>query len=278
MEYPILEFFDDEGIIGKTEFIHSILKNAIIKPDLEKLKKHKIDTTLLIFTRQLPEEILSKCEKFYVFKSVSNTNDVYIYDNKFLLAISPLGGPFSCGLMEELGFMGIKNFFACGSAGQIGYTIDPSKFVLIDRAIRDEGTSYHYLPASVYAETDKKLTLFMKKFLTKNHFEYELGTTWTTDCGYRETNKAVDRRKEQGAVAVEMECASWCAVAKYRKYKFAQLLYFSDVVKQKEWKSKDNRKELKAKVQQLMLQCVSEFVDEKNKDKKDKIRKIKTLL
>lgn len=260
MEAPILDLFDDEGLINKESYIN---QSKEAEGRVEILKEKNIDTCLFIFSREPLDFLENDTEEFYIYKNASNLNKVYIYKNKFLIAYSPLGSNCAGGMMEELGFFGIKNFFSCGSAGQIDHSKSGSAFIAVEKAIRDEGASYHYLAPSVYAETDKELTDLMIKYLEKKNFEFIKGTTWTTDAFYRETQKAIDKRLSQGAVCVEMECAGWCAIAKFRGYKFAQLLYFSDAVKQSGWKWKPDKKELKDAVIKLMLDFVSEFCENK---------------
>ena len=264
MDAPILDYFNEEGLINK----ESYLRNS--KEDFDRvmlLKEYQIDNALLIFHKNIDEIINNdKLEEFYNFTNASNVNKCYIYDKKFVVALSPLGGSAAGGLMEELGFMGIKNFFACGSAGQIDQSIDSTAFVLVDRAIRCEGASYHYLEPSLYIETDKDLTNFVANYLKNNNYTFNNSTTWTTDAFYRETASEVELRKSQGAVCVEMECASWSAIAKFRGYKFAQLLYFSDAVKQEGWKWHPTKNELKIAVIKIMLACVEEFIKTEGKE------------
>lgn len=257
MDKPILNFFDEESLINKKSYTAN--SSGLEREQL--LQKHNITTALFVFIRENIETMvdINKLEPFYIFKNGSNCNECYIYDKKFILAITPLGGPAAGGLMEELGFMGITNFFACGSAGQINHDIDPSHFILVDKAIRCEGTSYSYLPASLYAYTDKELTDYLANYLNDNNYKYTTAATWTTDSFYRETQSELELRVSQGAVSVEMECASWCAISKYRGYKFTQLLYFSDALKQEGWKWKLDRKELKKSIINLMIDCVGKY-------------------
>ena len=257
MDKPILDFFDEEGLINKESYV----KNSKDFHKQELLNKYNIDTALFVFIKDDIGALIdtSKLEDFYLFTNGSNRNPCYIYDKKFILAITPLGGPAAGGLMEELGFMGITNFFACGSAGQINHDLDPSYFVLVDKAIRCEGTSYSYLKPSLYAYTNKDLTSHIANYLDKNNYKYNVAATWTTDSFYRETQSELELRLSQGAASVEMECASWCAIAEYRGYKFAQLLYFSDALKQEGWKWKADKKILKKLIIDLMLDCVSEY-------------------
>lgn len=257
MDRPILDFFDEESLINKESYTQN--SKDFYRQSL--LKEYNIDSALFIFVKEDVSTVLdtSKLEDFYLFTNGSNRNPCYIYDKKFVIAITPLGGPAAGGLMEELGFMGITNFFACGSAGQINHNLESSHFVLVDKAIRCEGTSYSYLPASLYAYTDEELTNYLANYLNENNYKYSKAATWTTDSFYRETQSELELRVSQGAVSVEMECASWCAIAKYRGYKFTQLLYFSDALKQEGWKWKVDRKELKKSIINLMIDCVSKY-------------------
>ena len=261
MNTPILDFFNEEGLINKESYTQANSKD-FDKKNL--IKQYNIDTALFIFYKTNIAEIISpdKLEEVYNYLNGSNINKCYIYDKKFIIAITPLGGPAAGGLMEELGFLGIKNFFACGSAGQIEHTFNPSEFILVDKAIRGEGTSYHYLKPSLYAETDKDLTNFIAHYLSKNNYKYNISATWTTDAIFRETESEIELRKQQGAICVEMECASWAAIAKYRGYKFAQLLYFSDAVKQEGWAWHPTKHELKIMIINLMINCIKEFLEQ----------------
>ncbi len=260
MTYPITEFFADEGSINKDTFL---LYNPHLHESKEKIKKYKIDTALFVFTKTFPTSIQDKLELLCHSKTASNDYPFYIYNKKFVLANIPIGAPVATSFMEMLGFLGITNFFACGSCGCINHKVDSSKFFLVKRAIRDEGISYKYQKSSVYTHTDKELTKFVEDYLIKNNFRYIPITTWTTDAFFRETTKAIEKRLKQGATSVEMECASWCAVAKFRGYKFAQLLYTSDITKQGEWSGfidEEQMQTINFKIIDLMIKIVTEFI------------------
>jgi len=247
MNYPIIEFFDEPAIIGeqKYKFVN----------EKELLKKYNIDTVLFVFRKEVKELIQNPdlLEDFFDFSNSSATYKCYIYNKKFLVAVSPVGAPSATLMMEAFFFMGIKNFYACGSCGRISEEIESDKFLLVEKAIRSEGVSYHYLKPSIYAETDKELSDNLAKYLDNSNLPYKRSIVWTTDGFFRETNSEILVRKQQGAIGVEMECASWCAVAKYRKIKFAQLLYFSDTVKKKEWKLHDSIQESRKAIIYVML-------------------------
>lgn len=201
---------------------------------LNYVKNKNIKRCYIIFY-DTPEqnEFLKDLKVVFNFHAGSTITKVFEYKNN-LIAISPLGGPAAANLMEEISIFGINEFIAIGSAGCLDSEIK-DKFVLIDKAIRDEGTSYHYIEPSTYVETNNQLNSELEAYLKQNDFKYVKATTWTNDAYYRETKQKIEMAKTLGAVAVEMECASWCAVAKYRNFKFSQLLYFSDLVKQDAW-------------------------------------------
>lgn len=198
------------------------------------VKNKNINRCYIIFYDK-PEKnkFLKNLKVVFNFHAGSTITKVFEY-NSNLIAISPLGGPAAASLMEEISLFGINEFIAIGSAGCLNSKIK-NKFVLVDKAIRDEGTSYHYIEPSTYIETNKQLNSEIETYLKINGFKYVKATTWTNDAYYRETKQKIEMAKTLGAVSVEMECASWCAVAKYRNFKFSQLLYFSDLIKQDAW-------------------------------------------
>ena len=224
-KYPILETkgLDEPGLITA--------KKALGKADC--LAKH-IDTAVMLFDSRPDEELLKDCKPFFKFIGASTVLDIYIYIDKIVLAYAPLGAPAAGGLLEELIAYGIKRVLACGSSGLIG-EFDSSHLLLVNKAIRDEGLSYHYMEPSLYVETSEPFTKEIEKELTKRNILFDEGITWTTDAFYRETKSRIEIRREQGAIAVEMECAGLAAVANFRNIEFAQILYFSDIVKQEGW-------------------------------------------
>jgi uridine phosphorylase len=95
---------------------------------------------------------------------------------------------------------------------------EPPYFIMIERALRDEGTSYHYLPADRdYAEADPALVSAVAPALAQSAIPVERGATWTTDAPYRETSEAIEAARGEGILAVEMEAAALYAFAEARK-------------------------------------------------------------
>jgi purine-nucleoside phosphorylase len=102
------------------------------------------------------------------------------------------------------------------SAGQLAPIRPPPYFVLIDKALRDEGTSYHYMPPAEYSHADPVLLERVVTGLAGQGIEIERGATWTTDAPFRETEEAIMAMRNAGLLAVEMEAAALYAFATAR--------------------------------------------------------------
>ena len=127
-----------------------------------------------------------------------------------------VGAPFAVLVAEELFASGCRLLVSVTSAGQIASDRDPPYFVLIERALRDEGTSYHYLPSSDYSEADRGLIDLVEKALSRAGIPVERGATWTTDAPFRETAGAIEACEARGVIAVEMEAAALYAFSRAR--------------------------------------------------------------
>jgi uridine phosphorylase len=127
-----------------------------------------------------------------------------------------VGAPFAVLVAEQLFVSGCRFLVSITSAGQIEPIGPPPYFVLIDRALRDEGTSHHYLPPSIFAEADRALADRAFAGLGSLPIAIHRGASWTTDAPYRETEDAIAGARAHGALAVEMEAAALYAFARAR--------------------------------------------------------------
>jgi uridine phosphorylase len=158
-----------------------------------------------------------------------------IGDARVGLFHSPLGAPAAAGFLEELIAAGCRRFVACGGAGVLKQDIAVGHIIVPDAAVRDEGTSYHYLPPSREVAADEASVAALVRVLERRHIPYLRGKTWTTDSCYRETRAAVDRHRTEGCLTVEMEAAAFMAVARFRGVSFAQMLYAGDDLSGASW-------------------------------------------
>jgi uridine phosphorylase len=159
------------------------------------------------------------------------------YDGKPVAVVCPpaCGGALAGALLEELIAHGCRRFVACGSAGCLRPELNLESIVIPYAAIRDEGTSYHYLPPSRTVSVEPVVIIKLEEVLKKRHIGYQVGLNWTTDAPYRETRQKIARRKIEGCLTVEMEFASLLAVALFREVPFGQYLLVGDDISGDEW-------------------------------------------
>jgi uridine phosphorylase len=124
-----------------------------------------------------------------------------------------VGAPFAVLVAEELFASGCRYLLSMTSAGQITAVSAPPYFVLIDRALRDEGTSYHYAPPAEFAHADPRLVAAAKEALDGKGLAAVVGASWTTDAPFRETAAAIASARGKNVLAVEMEAAALYTLA-----------------------------------------------------------------
>jgi uridine phosphorylase len=139
-----------------------------------------------------------------------------------------VGSALAAGFMEEAIAIGGRKIIACGGAGALQKDLTLGHLIVPTSAVRDEGASYHYLPPSREVKPDPKAVLAILKTLKKHRIPYLTGKTWSTDGLFRETRNKVAMRRKEGCLSVEMECAAFMAVGKYRKIRCGQILYSGD--------------------------------------------------
>ncbi len=127
-----------------------------------------------------------------------------------------VGGPFAVLVAEQIFAAGGRILVSITSAGRIAAVAEPPYFILLDRALRDEGTSGNYLPTEPYAAADPALAHAAAAVLDAAGFGFIRGCSWTTDAPYRETEAAIAAAERAGILAVEMEAASLYAFATAR--------------------------------------------------------------
>ena len=171
-------------------------------------------------------------------RSEIGMHPLYIYkqnDHEILVFHPGVGAPLAVGLLEETIAMGTKKFIVCGGCGVLDDHVEVNHPFIVTRAVRDEGTSYHYLPPSREVNADLQAVTAMQSVLDSHNLDYSLVKTWTTDAIYRETEAKRQLRIDEGCEVVEMEAAAFFAVAQFRKVTLGQLLYAGDLVKPQGW-------------------------------------------
>jgi uridine phosphorylase len=127
-----------------------------------------------------------------------------------------VGAPFTVLIAEQLFACGCRFLLNLTSAGQINAAGPTPYFVVIDRALRDEGTSYHYAAPAEFADADPQLIATTANALKQAGMRILVGPSWTTDAPFRETAEAIEAARAKGVLAVEMEAAALYAFARAR--------------------------------------------------------------
>ncbi|WMT71198.1 nucleoside phosphorylase [Bradyrhizobium sp. Ash2021] len=140
-----------------------------------------------------------------------------------------VGASFAVLIAEEMFASGCRLLISVTSSGQIVPVRPPPYFIIIDRALRDEGTSYHYAPPSDYSQADVGLISALKGAFAEFPVPVLTGATWTTDAPFRETQSAIDAMAMRNLMAVEMEAAALYAFAQARQ---KSVLCFAHVTNQ----------------------------------------------
>jgi uridine phosphorylase len=145
-----------------------------------------------------------------------------------------VGAPFAVLVAEELFASGCRLLVSLSSAGQIAPAGRPPYFVVIDRALRDEGTSYHYADPTEFAEADPHLIALAIAALARRELKAAVGASWTTDAPFRETAQAIAWARSKGVLAVEMEAAALYTLGHFRGARVLCLAHVTNTMAQVE--------------------------------------------
>lgn len=229
-QFPILEF-DTE----RKTHVNSSHKYKLI----ENLSEYAV---LCFFP-----EAIEKIVKYYPNKIVDYINapgikspiyEINYNNQKIVLTQAFLGSPMAAGQIENLCSLGCTKIIACGVCGVLE-NLDVGHLIIPTSAIRDEGTSYHYIAPNREIETNKLAVKAIEEILTKSKIPFVKGKTWTTDAIYRETIAKTNLRKKEGCIAVEMETSAFIAASEYLDITFGQILYSGDNLALDQWEHRD---------------------------------------
>jgi uridine phosphorylase len=228
-DFPILEFDSDP---------HAIMEpSKLVSP--EDVPEHCV---VCFFSEVIDELVQSgRARKIAVSRSEAGEHPLYEIgsERKRLAFFHPgIGAPHASALLEEMIARGCRKFIACGGCGVLDKQIAVDHLIIPQAAVRDEGTSYHYLPPSREVLANPIGIAAIEKVLNKHKIDYLISKTWTTDAYYRETAEKVRLRKSEGCLAVEMEAAAFFAVAQFRQVIFSLILYSGDLVLPESWDSR----------------------------------------
>lgn len=226
-EYPILEFDESrKAIIEPSEISPPVdgMPERCVLPIYQTVIDGLLREDRLVHVQDLPTAM----GPLPVYRLAHEGTDVAV-------AHPGVGAPLAAAVLEELVAWGSRVFVACGSAGVLDPALARGTVVVPDAAVRDEGTSYHYLPPGREIAADADVVAAIRGVLDDHEVAYRVGKTWTTDGLFRETPKRIAKRRAEGCLTVEMECAALLAVAAFRQVRFGQLLATGDDVSGEVW-------------------------------------------
>ena len=148
---------------------------------------------------------------------------------RFSIAGPAMGAPFAAMVMEILIALGARTLLALGYCGGIGAGLSIGDIVLPTLALRDEGTSVHYLASGESTRPSAGVMEVVEEQVLEASVPVKRGPVWTTDALFRETAARVERFRSAGALAVEMEVSALCAVAEFRRVEVGAVLVVTDV-------------------------------------------------
>ncbi len=179
-----------------------------------------------------------RLEVVYRLRSEIGVNPIYqmIVDGRPLLVAHPgVGAPLAAGIVEELAAIGVRTLVACGGAGALVHDLAIGHVMVVESAVRDEGTSFHYAAPARTIDADPLGVAVLRRVLEAAGREHFVGRTWTTDGFFRETRSRVSRRIAEGCSMVDMESSAFIAVSRFRGLRFAQMLYSGDSLAGETW-------------------------------------------
>jgi uridine phosphorylase len=226
-EYPILEFDDcREAVIEPSRIMEPV--DGIPERCVLPIYQAVIDTLRNDGVLTLEKNIRTSMGFIPVYRMQDEGVDIAV--------VHPgLCAPLATIILEVLIAFGCRKFVACGSAGVLDSALAKGTVVVPCGAVRDEGTSYHYMPPGREIEAQHDVVQVIRSVLDTHKVTYRVGKTWTTDGLYRETKERIARRTAEGCITVDMECSAFLAVAAFRGVRFGQLFATGDDVSGDEW-------------------------------------------
>ncbi len=209
----------------------------------------RVDACILTFSRAVMEYVLDdfECEKIGDLFSSNGANPVYGFTYKekhFAIYVSYVGAPGCVADIEDtMSLINTNNYIVFGGSGCLNKEIARGRIMVPTAAYRDEGTSYHYAPASDYITV--KNSCIVAQFMEAAGLPYVTGKTWTTDAVHRETRGNFEKRKAEGCISVEMECAAVQAMCDFRNLDVYFFFTSGDLLDSPKWDERIRQGQIK---------------------------------
>ena len=219
-EIPILEFDSDT--------------DAILAPTHERLALHLPRKAVFAFLGNYIEAYAKEhsCTQAGLFVSSTKSYPIYIAQYQgtdICFCQAPVGAAAAVQILDWLIGYGVTEIISTGSCGVL-QDLPENTFLVPVKALRDEGTSYHYMKPSRFIDINTTALSTIEAALTEHGLPYTEVITWSTDGFFRETKAKVAYRKTEGCSVVEMECAALAACAQLRGAVWGEILFTADTL------------------------------------------------
>jgi purine-nucleoside phosphorylase len=231
----LAQFFspDSPARIEPSDFVAQFLQYRGLEPASFSLQP----TVLLPLIPELQRHVLDVLGSPPVHPHKLQRQELYHPDGRgFSTLTSPMGAPMAVLLLEQLIALGARRFLYVGFCGALATSYGIGDCFIPERAVREEGTSYHYLPADVIPTSAPRLNAILQEHANQQRLAVRQGPIWTTDAPYRETAHKIRHFQAAGVHAVDMEMAALFAVGHYRDCEVAALLIVSDECYHPTWR------------------------------------------
>lgn len=226
---------EDEAVFTPSEFVSYIAKARKVEVDEIKVPQRLLMTYQRSAYECAKRLIDGKLVDWWIYGEHQPFCTGKFNNVEIGLGLFWVGAPAAVMTLEEVIACGAKTIFEVGQSGGLQTFIKPSDIVVATEAIRDEGTSYHYLPAKTKVESSARLRNKLAKRLNERQIKHFIGPVWSTDGVYRETRGKFLKFRNAGVLAVNMETSAIFAVANYRSVEAASAQVISDLLTETGW-------------------------------------------
>lgn len=225
---------EDDAICNPSDTIRYVAENRKVPVGALKIPQHLL-ITYQRSTYEIAKSLINGKPFEWIYGEaqpfcIGRFNNVEIGIGRFWI-----GAPAATMTLEEAIACGAKTIFEVGLSGGLQSFLRPADIVVVTEAIRDEGTSYHYLPPEVKVESSTRLRRLLINYLKDRKIKHFVGSVWSTDGVYRETLGKFRKFRDEGVLAVNMETSAIFAVAKYRNVEAASAQVISDILTENGW-------------------------------------------
>ena len=229
-----MDFFDPAGdsLVTPKEMVKNLTQKGLGEEALQ------VEACVLISV--MPHDVralagMLRGELLEPWKGYREVYRGYLGEGRATLALCPVGAPSAVALAEELASFGMQKAVFLGYCGSLQHRVRVGDVVIPTEAIREEGTSHHYLPSGVPSQPHREIQTAITDVLQRNRVPAHHGKIWTTDAIYRETRGKVKTYQEEGVLAIEMELSALFAFGIAQGVKVGGLLVVSDELSEGRW-------------------------------------------